>query len=752
MTLNAMGAELADREATYRKYLEIDKLVVGGKVAPHWLPDGDGFWYVDGSPRDTAIQKVDPVANTVTPLFDLPRLRQVLAEELGHEPPNVGVPFRSLEFVGPHRVRFEVEGGEYRLDLRTYVVEKEFPPSDDTVLGIEFLPSERERNTLKSFWKEDFRLSGRTRQPERLSPDGRWFVSLEDNNVRLRATVDGRYVPLTRDGNAESFWDVETVQWNPWSHDSLKLAITRQHTAGMARIPTIKWLKPLEESVEDIITIQAGGVMNEAELYLIDVVAKQPMKIDLGETKDKYLVVLDWLPDDSELLVAQFTRLLNRVDIKAVNARSGVVRTVMTETSSTFVRNTHQIWWKNSPMTGLNPFGFELLPRGDGFIWTSERDGWKHLYLYDLRGKLLRQLTKGEFPVHEVEQIDQANGWVYFTAQGDPSRPYDKHLYRVSFQGGAVQRLTEGNGQHEPKISPSGRFFVDTFSSVDTPPRTVVRAVNGKLLRTLQEADISRLRQVGWVPPQEHVVKAADGVTDLWVTMIFPADFDRNKKYPVVEDIYGGPMVTVRPMVFFEPRNIFDYALANLGMIVISLDARGTPKRSKAFQDVVFKSWGQHEIADHAAAVRQLGQRFSFIDLDRVGIYGVSWGGQFAFRALTQAPELYKAGVSIVPGFDPYEGYHQESYLGLPQDNKAVYLTADAFHLADRLKGKLMMIGGINDTVTQKGLFKMSQILIDLGIPHEMMIYPETGHGAQGRTGRFHNELVKSFFLRNLNP
>ncbi len=748
---HSQSATPSAREEVYRKLMDFPALVKGGRVAPNWLPDGSSFWYAEGGPQNTVIQKVDPASNAVTPLFDVSRLREALADDLGYEPPDLGVPFRTFEFKGPDEVGFEVEGNEYRLNLRTYRLSRQFPLAVGGGIDLDYLASERDRVTPRKFWKDKFMLQGRAQQPEKLSPDGKWFVSVRNNNVYLRATVDGRYVPLTNDGDSETFWDVETVQWDPWSPNSLQLAVVEQHTAGMARVPTIKWLKPLEEGIDNIIAIQGGGVMNRAELFLVDIVSKQPMAIDLGETKDKYLVILGWLPDGSEVLVAHFTRVLDRVDIRAVSARTGKVRTLMTETSKTFVRNTHQIWTNNNGLLDMS-LGFNLLPRGDGFIWASERDGWKHLYLYDMNGKLVRQLTQGEFPISRVERIDQANGWVYFTAHGDSSRPYDKHLYRVSLQGRGFQQLTEGKGQHEVSIAPSSQFFVDTYSSVDVPPRTVLRRADGKLLKTLSEADIGRLKQAGWVSPKEYVVKAADGKTDLWVTMLFPYDFDPSKKYPVVENIYGGPMVTVRPMAFYESRNHLDYAMVNLGFVVVSLDARGTPKRSKAFQDVVFRSWGVNEIPDHAAAIKQLGERYSFMDLDRVGIYGASWGGQFAFRAMTQAPELYKVGVSIVPGFDPYEGFHQESYLGMPLDNKEAYVTADAFHLADRLKGKLMMIGGMNDVVTQKGLFKMSQLLIDLGIQHEMMVYPEAGHGTQGKTSRFHDEFVKNYFVRHLQP
>ena len=236
--------------------------------------------------------------------------------------------------------------------------------------------------------------------------------------------------------------------------------------------------------------------------------------------------------------------------------------------------------------------GFSLLPDASGFILVSERDGWRHLYLYDMAGNLVRRLTKGDFPVEAVVGVDQESGWVYFTAQTDPARPYDLHLNRVALDGTNRTQLTEGKGRHAVALSPSHGYFVDTYSSVDTPPRSVVRRADGELLLTLSEADIGRLEEVGWTPPREVVVKAADGETDLWVTMYLPHDFDPSRRYPVVEYIYGGPQTTTRPMDFggeqfpglgsdFARIGNFNRALANLG--VRGRDSRW-PRDARTFE------------------------------------------------------------------------------------------------------------------------------------------------------------------------
>ena len=739
-----------EREAAYQRHLDFGSLIEGGSITPNWMPDGNSFWYAEGGPQHTVIHRVDPTAGTVEELFDAPRLRAALTDALGHEPAGLGVPFRQLSFAGDSSVQFTVEGQTFVLNLDTYAVERRRAPSSLSLVS--YLVSETERATPKTFVREVFQGLGPRPYPERLSPDGQWFVGLDNHNLTLRATVDGRVVPLTDDGDEFEQWDVETTLWNPWSPDSQRLVVARIDSRGMPRIPTIKWLKPLEEA-EFIPTMLAGGELYDTRLHILDLHTRTPMPVQQDTTADYYYRVLTWLPDGSEVVFARYNRVMNRVDIQAADAATGAVRTLATETSETFVTHHHDTVWGSRT-------GFWLLPDASGFILVSERDGWRHLYLYDLDGNLIRRLTDGDFPVESVVSVDQENGWVYFTAQTDPERPYDLHLNRVTLDGTDWSQLTEGKGRHTVAMAPSHGYFVDTYSSVDTPPRTVLRRADGYLVRTLGEADISRLREAGWTPPREVVVKAADGQTDLWVTMYLPHDFDPARRYPVVEYIYGGPQTTTRPMDFggdpfglgsdFSRMANFNRALANMGFVVVILDARGTPGRSKAFHDVIVKNWGKPVVADHAAAIRQLIDRFDFLDGDRVGIMGASWGGYYSTRAILEEPDLYKVSISEVPGYDMYAFHLYEPYLGMPQQNRDHYEAGNVFRMAPNLKGKLLLIGGINDTATQADLFQMSETLVRAGIQHDMMVYANTGHGALGRTGEYNFELKKDYFVKHL--
>ncbi len=741
----------ADREAAYQAYLDFQRMIDGGRVAPNWLPDGSAFWYETGGPNAREVLKVDPAENTVGPLLDVARLRAALTEALGHEPAGGGVPFASFQWVGTDSISFVLEGATFTLDLESYEVTRQLPPS---AFSIELVKSEAERALPGTYLRERFQGLGPLPSPEAMSPDGKWFATVRDDNLALRATVDGQEVTVTDDGTPTDFWDVEAALWQPWSPTGEQIAVTKQLAGAMPTIPTIKWLKPLEE-VREVLTIPAGASLYRSELYLLDIHSRVPRHVDMGDNTDHYLRVLTWLPDGSELIVARYDRLLSRVELLAVDAFTRDVRVIMTEASETFLTNHHEAIWATET-------GFFLLPDGSGFLWNSERSGWDHLYHYDLDGRLVRQLTSGEWPVKDVVRVDQDGGWVYFTGHGDQSRPYDTHLYRVGMDGERFAQLTEGVGQHAASISPSARYFVDTYSNVDAPPRTELRAADGSLVRVLAEADIGRLESFGWVPPNEYVVKAADGETDLWVTMYFPNDFDPDGRYPVVEYIYAGPQTTWRPVDFGDDLGPFGgllgraanfpRALAQLGILVVVLDGRGTPERSKAFHDTVYMNWGQFEIADHAGAIRQLGERLPFLDLDRVGVMGASWGGHFTFRAMTQAPDLYKVGISEVPGYSSRRFTLYEVYLGMPQENKAAYDAADAMALAPLLEGELLQVGGINDTGTQADMFQMTEHLIRLGKQHRMMIYPDTGHGAMGKTGEFNMELKKRYLVEMLRP
>ena len=721
----------ADREAMYRISLDAAAHVHGGTAEPKWMADGNTFWYADGEPDETVIFKVD--RDRKTPLLDAPRLRRSLATALGHEPPYKGVPFRDFTFEsGEGVIIFSVENKRFRMRLDSY----EVVPAEQ---------SERERlRSAPQVVRKGFRAT-QLDIMEVPSPDGRRFAVERGFDISLRSSVDGRSEALTSDGVKDYQWDVEGARWSP---DGFKLAVLKTDSRRMALLPILHWLKPVEE-VEWARYTTAGGEMAQSELFIVDILSKQPVRVDVGSERDLQIFPMGWRPDGSELLFLRVDREFKRLDVMAANPATGKSRIVLTETQKTFIE---ALPWNFRGGVEEYKILLTLVEDGKRFVWMSERSGWNHLYLYSIDGSLIRQLTTGQFPVVQVAAIDAAGGWVYFTGHGE-ARPYDTHLYRVRFDGTGLKRLTEGNGQHAIRLAPSKQLFLDAHSSTDRPPSVEVRSVDGTLLQTLSTARVDP--DLHWTAPEEFVVKAADGKTDLYGVLFKPWDFDATRKYPVVDHIYGGPQVTWVPREFLGATGIWPRALAQLGFIVFIVDARGTPERGKAFQDVVYGNFGRNEIPDHVAALRQLAKTRTYMDLDRVGLFGGSWGGYMTIRGMVLAPDVYRAGVAIYPVADLYD--HRagpiEPFMGLPQHNREAYEYGSSLRLADRLKGHLLLIHGTSDVnATFSATMKMVEALTRAGKPYDLVVLPEQTHRLDGTSREYVLDSLRRFFVRHLEP
>jgi len=731
----ALGVEerQSEREKMFQEYLKFPSLVKGGHVQPHWMADGNSFWYAEGAPEATVIYKVDPMANTKEPLFDTPRLRQALASIIGHEPPYKGLPFSKFTFVsGEKAVKFAIEKKEFKCRFDTYEITSILPQSAKE--KARFVP----RIVHKGMYGGDASVL------EKLSPDKRWFLGASDHDLYLRSTYDGRTEPLTDDGIKDHEWMIGMFEWAyagaSWSHDSFKVAVTKMDSRHVLKIPIVHWLKPTEE-VEYRNYVKSGKPMPQAEIYIIDILSKKKIKVDTGDPEDKYFNIIGWRPDGSEMLFARSDREFKQMDLMAADPSTGSTRIILTEVTDTFLG-------EDIPYTFL----------GDGkrFIWRSERDGWAHLYLYDLDGNLLGRLTSGTYPVIRVIAVDEKSGWVYFTAHPE-DRPYDTHLYRIGLKGRGLARLTEEPGQHSIRLSPSKQFFLDTHSSLDRPPVVELKKADGTPLQILSEANIEALEPLKRVPPEEFIVKAADGETDLYGVIYKPYDFDPNKKYPVIDALYGGPQVSVVPHNYFLTDGFvgpLGQAMAQFGYIVVNVDARGTPERGKAFQDVVYRNFGKNEIPDHVAALRQLAAERPYMDMDQVGVYGGSWGGYFTARAMLLAPDVYHVGVATYPVYDLYNHWNYlERWMGLPQNNREGYEYGSSHRLADKLKGKLLMIHGTIDVNAHfSATINMIERFVRAGKPYDLIILPEQDHSLHGQSRKYWLDSMVKYFLEHLPP
>ncbi len=748
----------SEREEMFTKYLDFSSYVKGGAVTPHWMKDGNSFCYSEGAPDNTVIYKVDPVANTKEPLFDTQKIRNGIMPFLGHEPAYKGLPFENFMFIEEGKtIRFTVEGKDYICQLDTYTI-TEAPSNPLIVAG--------------KTWMRP-RLIERKSYPPMMeipSPDGKWFLHEKDHNIWLRSSYDGRKVQLTEDGIEDYVWSLTLppfgmIPGGIWSPNGLKVSLAKIDTRKMEKQLMVHWLKPFEE-IEWEAAFVAGGPMEQSEIFIMDVTSKKIVRIDTGDEPDQYLRVLNWLPDGSELLFMRNNRDYKRLELMAADPVTGETRVILKEERETFIVGApYMPDWANM---------FTPLPDGKRFFWISDRSGWAHLYLYDMSGKLIKQLTNGNFPVARVVSVDEEAGWIYFTAHAE-ERIYDTHLYRVNFQGQGFQRLTEAPGQHFPsalffmappnQFSPSKKYFIDAYSSTSQHPKVELRKTDGTLLQVLTEANIDGLKELKWSPPEEFIVKAADNKTDIHGIMYKPYDFDTSKKYPVIDSIYGGPQVTNVPRTFSQ--SLSAQALAQMGFIVIIVDARGTPERSKAFQDVVYGKFGTNEIPDHTAALKQLATEKTYMDLSRVGIFGGSWGGYMTLRALFTAPDTYHVGVATSPIPDPSTaGSLHEIYLGLPKYSNAAFKEADNTPKAGNLQGKLLVVHGTGDPGCRTGLqMQLAEALIRAGKFFDLIMLPERGHGltygelligsppTESMKERLYTvEATKRYFVEHLKP
>ncbi|MBI2956954.1 MAG: DPP IV N-terminal domain-containing protein [Acidobacteria bacterium] len=726
--LASQEATPSEREAMYYRYLEFASYVKGGSVEPHWMADGSSFWYAEGAPDNTVIWEVDPHKNTKEPLFNTARLRQALTNVLGHEPPYHGLPFDNFAFIeGEKAVKFGVEDTEFILQLDTYKVSRAPALSEEEKSRL--IPQVTRRDPY-GYWPDVYEV---------LSPDGGWFAGIRDYNLWLRSTSDGRRVQITTDGVQDYEWNEGYPRFQPnWSPDSRKLAVNKIDFRGAPKIPVVHYIKQ-KQDVDWVYYPKAGEPRAHSTLYIVDVLSKQQVKVDAAEEPGPRPLL--WRPDSSELLFLKVARYGLKLELMAADPNTGSTRVVLSESDPVGVS-----FPLRQPQSMIS-----LLSDGRRFIWTSERDGWNHLYLYHLDGSLIRRLTQGTFPVVRVVAVDESAGWVYFTAQSDLQRPYDTHLCRVNLEGQGFQQLTDAPGQHEIRFAPSKEFFLDMHSTVARPPIVELRRADGILLQTLSKADTDALvNELKWRPPEEFVVTAADGKTDLWGVLYKPYDFDPGRRYPVIQALAGSYGHTGMPRTFGD---VSGQSLAQLGFVVIRLAPRGTDGRGKRFRDVAYGQPGQHETADLVAALRQLAADRPYMDLARVGLFGVSYTGFMVLRALLLAPDVYHVGVAVAPITDMADHWRNEAILGPPAENEKAYADASNPALAANLKGKLLLIHGTSDKdVPISHTMKMVEALIQAGKPYDLLILPEQPHEPRGISWTYMREAVRRYFQEHLKP
>jgi dipeptidyl aminopeptidase/acylaminoacyl peptidase len=552
---------------------------------------------------------------------------------------------------------------------------------------------------------------------------------------------------LTLPGAENQAWS--SVAPAAWSRDRRHFVAFRADIREVHRVPIVDYSSAVER-VSYVHYTKTGTPFGVRAPHMVDPAAAVARPVQL-DARDASIFFLGWRRTVAEALVMRLSRDGKSLDLYAIDT-TGAARLLARDARPATVVGAldfHSTGWQ---------WQVTPLPDESGFLWMSERDGWRHVYHYGYDGAVKKQVTSGAFPVDRVVHIDSARRQIYLVASGDSARPYDAQVYRVGLDGTGFTALTSTPGQHEPVFSSSGNFLIDSYSSLTQPPTVELRRADGTLIKRLGQASTAPLAEVGYRPPEPFRVKASDGTTDLHGVLYKPADFDSTKRYPIVDYIYGGPWLAVHQTTYMPSgaaagMHRIAASLAQMGFIVAMLDARGTPGRSKAFQDANYGRIGQIEIPDHVAALRALARSRAYMDTTRAGIAGHSWGGYFALRGMLTAPDFFKAGYAGAPGDLTESALINEPNMGLLTSNRAGYEAGSNPGHASALRGKLKIMHGTSDTnAPLSTTMRMTEALIDANKTFDLLIMPGQPHGPQGSAGRYYREDVRRFMAIYLIP
>ncbi len=589
-----------------------------------------------------------------------------------------------------------------------------------------------------------------------ISPAGGYVAYVRDQNLYLYDIAGKKEKAVTTDGGgtikngmaefvAQEEMARSTGYW--WAPDGRHIAFARVDETP------VTVTQRFEIAADNVATFAqrypaAGGANVLIRLGIADVATGAITWVDLGAQPDIYLARVNWLPDARTLAIQRESRNQRRLDLLFADIGTGATRTVLTETSATWIDLNDEV---------------SFLTDSPEFIWASARDGYRHLYLYSLDGHLIRQLTAGswnvdDFGARAIKGIDEKNRLVYFTAA--EKNPTERHLYSTSLdteKPQKIQRITQEEGVHSVAMAPHARFYIDNFNSSAQPPQVSLHAADGALTAWLLENRLdAKHPDAPYLAdnsvPEIGTMVAADGQT-LFYRLFKPLHFDAAKRYPAIVDVYGGP--GVQRVLDNWAGSSFTQILTRAGYVVFQLDNRGSAFRGTAFQAPIHDKLGDVEVADQVQGARWLGSQ-SFVDPARIGVWGWSYGGFMTLMLMFKAPDVFRAGVSGAPVTDwtLYDTHYTERYLDTPQNNAAGYAASSALPYANALKGKLLVMHGMaDDNVLFLNSTKLFRRLQDLDKPFDVMVYPGAKHGlTRQHDGRHAYAMVKRFFDENLKP
>jgi len=674
---------------------------------PLWAPDGKTFLFQ----REQSFRIYDPTAKSSKELLSLEPLDAAAVKA-----PEEGAYGWTNRYVESGGVEFSASG-------------KELLYSTGGDLFLIHIENGKWRQLTK------------TPEPEedaKLSPDGKMVAFRRASDLYTLDIASGKEVRLTRDGsetllNGELDWvypeelELSTAFW--WSPDSKAIAYLQFDTSREPIVPH-----------EDVLGVRAryeperypqvGENNADVHLGVVPATGGATRWLEVGDTRNTYLIArAGWMPDSRSVYVVRMNRLQNRLELFSIGVESNMASVILREADP---------YWIN--LDG----DVKFLKDGKRFLWTSERDGFRHIYSYSIDGKEAKQLTKGDWEVREIVSIDET-GVLYLSNEGNP---LEQHLYRVKLDGSGKQRLDKTGGVH--RVSGSAVYYLDTYSTLKSPPRTTLHSADGTELAVYREADTKVMDEFDILPAEIVKFKGADGV-ELNGRLIKPAGFQAGKKYPVIVDVYGGPGVML-PVENRWSGLSMDQVYAHKGYVVWQCENRGGQGRGHRFETAIFRNLGVAELADQVAGVKYL-TSLGFADDKRIGIFGWSYGGFMTLNALLNAPDVFRSGISGAPvtSWMNYDTIYTERYMGLPQENADAYKNTALPPKAANLKAKLMLIHNYeDDNVLFQNSLQMTNALQNAGKQFEYMLYSQKTHGVGGAAADQMNAGMLDFFERTL--
>jgi len=725
LALSAQGAK-ADFERAAGLRDKWQGLAVNQPDRPNWIEKSHKFWYRKSVKDGNEFVLVDADAGTKTSAFDHVKLAAALSAAVNDKVDPKKFAFNTIAFADEMKaITFEMADSRWKFDLTAGTVAKLGPVV---------------RGGRGDDWRD---ISGQAAPGAstevKASPDGQWEALTRNYNVYVRSKdkETKNEFALSYDGSEGNYYSFSSIAWSP---DSRKIVAYRVRPGYHRKIQYVE-SSPADQLQPKYSTLgytKPGDILDldQPVLFLLD--SRKSVNIDNTLFPNPYdLSEFQWWKDSRAFTFEYNQRGHQVYRIIEVDASTGRPRAVISEEPKTFFTYSGKKYRAD-------------VADGKEIIWMSERDGWNHLYLYDgVTGQVKNQITKGEWVVRGVDKVDETTRKIRFQASGMNSGqdPYFIHYYSINFDGTGLTALTEGDVTHQAAFSSDGTFFVDTYSRVNQPPIMDVRRVaDNQVVLQAEKTDVSALVKAGWKAPEVFVAKARDGKTDIWGVIFRPMNFNPQKKYPVIENIYAGPHSSFVPKTFVGYNGM--QALAELGFIVIQVDGLGTSNRSKAFHDYCWKNLGDAGFPDRILWHKTVAAKYPYYDISRVGIYGGSAGGQNALGGLLFHPEFYKACFSACGCHDNRMDkiWWNEQWMGWPLGPE--YAAASNVENAYRLQGKLLLLVGEMDTnVDPASTMQVVNALIKANKMFDLLVVPGANHGSGGIYGE---RKRNDFFVRNL--